>query len=104
MSPGRTNVVELVTNKVMASALWIPEAWHKYGFTEEQIESAVAHAIHGGHDWISLSGENGLGYTFDLRDEPLEFKSESYQGVVEIQVFTLTTMTRHYVSITPETR
>ena len=91
-------MVELVTNKITASALWIPEAWGRRGFTEEQIETAVAHAIADKHDWFSLLSE-GLEYTFDLKDRPLEFKSESYEAVVEIQVFTLESATRHLVSI-----
>jgi hypothetical protein len=97
-------VVELVTNKITAVALWIPEAWHKHSFTEEQIETAVAHSISIGHDWFSLLDAEGLEYTFDINNEPLEFQSKPWQGVVEIQVFTLDSMTRRYVSIAPETR
>ena len=97
-------MVELVTNKITASALWIPEAWHKYGFTEEQIESAVVHIYARGETEFELIDKEDLRHWFHLKEEPLELKSESYQGVVEINVFTLTTMTRHYASITPEGR
>jgi hypothetical protein len=95
-------MIELITNKITASVLWVPEAWHRYGFTEEEIEKAVAHIYAREETEFELIDKEELRHWFHLKDEPLEFKSESYQGVVEIQVFTLSTMTRHYVSITPE--
>jgi hypothetical protein len=95
-------MVEIVTNKITAVALWIPEGWHKYGFTEEEIETAIAHAVHEKRDYIVLKDKVGNQYTFNVKARPLEFKSESYQGVLEINTFTLGSMTRHYVSIEPE--
>jgi hypothetical protein len=95
-----------VTNKITASALWIPEAWRVFGLTEDAIETAVAHAVCDGKDTFRLVDKNGGFQWFDLKDESLEFQffkhchwSEPHRGVVEINVFTLTTMTRHYVSI-----
>jgi hypothetical protein len=93
---------ELVTNRITASALWVPEAWKQYGFTEEQIEMAVAHAVHAGREEVFLLGKGNTDHWFILKDEPLEFHSKSHQGVLEINVYSLTTMTRHYVSLTPE--
>ena len=92
---------ELVTNRITAFSTWIPESWYKHGFTEEQIESAVAHAVHAGREDVFLLGKDG-DHWFVLKHEPLEFHSQPHQAVLEINVFTLTTMTRHFVSLTPE--
>lgn len=93
--------MELVTNRITVSGVFIPDSWHKHGFTEEQIESAVAHAVHAGREDVLLLGKDG-DHWFVLKHEPLEFHSKPQQAVLEINVFTMESMTRHYVSLTPE--
>jgi len=95
-------MAELVTNRITATALWIPEAWGKYGFTQKAIEEAVVHAIHEEKDEIILLDTEKVPHWFGVNAVPLEFQSKPPQGVLEINEFTLMTMTRHYVSLTPE--
>jgi len=95
-------MIELITSRITATALWIPKGWGKYGFKQEQIESAVVHAIHDEKSEIGLK-ENGEGtkHFFVIRNQPLEHTSESHQGVLEINEFTVDAMTRRYVTIEP---
>jgi hypothetical protein len=97
---GEVPMAELITGRVAVSGLWIPTAWAKSGLTEEEIEMAVAHAIADGKDEFSLKNKEGIRFWFDMKDEPLEFQSESHEAVIEVNVFTLRTMVRHFVSIT----
>jgi hypothetical protein len=92
-------MAELVTNRITVSGLWIPTAWAKAGFTEGELETAIAHAIANGKDEFTLKNKDGAWFLFGMKDELLEFQSESFECVMEINVFTLTTMTRHFISV-----
>jgi hypothetical protein len=93
-------MVELVTNRITASALWIPEAWGRRGFTEQEIETKVVHAVQEGGDGVRLNAADGQTYFFSLIRTSLECKANSYESMIEINVYTLDTMTRYYVSLT----
>ena len=92
--------MELITGKIVVTGLWIPTSWAKAGFTENEFESAVARAVADGKDAFSLKNKDGVRFWFDMKDEPLEFKSEAFECVMEVNIFTLATITRHFVSIT----
>jgi hypothetical protein len=72
----------------------------KCGLTEKMIEAAVVHAIHEKQNEITVLGKDDQWYSFGLWNEPLVGSEErSHRGVVEINEFTVDTMTRHYVSL-----
>lgn len=92
-------MVELVTNRITAQVLWIPKAWAKHGLNEKDIETAVVSAVHLEKDEIRLDGKDGQTFFFFLYKAFLESKPDEVHGMVEINEFTLNTMTRHYVSL-----
>jgi hypothetical protein len=91
-------MVELITSRITATALWIPQTWWKHGLTEKAIEEEIIHAIPLERDEIRVDG-NGKAFFFSLTKVPLESKPDSIHGMVEINSFTLDTMTRYYLRL-----
>jgi hypothetical protein len=91
-------MVELVTSRITATLLWIPESWVKRGVIQKELEEEVVHAISAGRDEIRADGK-GESFFFSLTKAPLESNPDSVHGMVEINSFTLDTMTRYYLRL-----
>jgi len=96
-------MVELVTSRITATALWIPESWAKHGVVQKELETAIVLAVQKKEGEIQIEGirDEGIGTTllFTLTKVPLESKPDSIHGMVEINSFTLDTMTRYYLRL-----
>jgi hypothetical protein len=96
-------MVELITSRITATVLWIPEGWAKHGIVQKELETAIVYAVQRGHDGVQIEGvrDEGIGTTlfFTLTKVPLESKPDSIHGMVEINSFTLDTMTRYYLRL-----
>ena len=92
---------ELVTHRLTANALWMPEGWKAKGITREQIEKAVLHAIVDQKEEIALADMVGEKHLLLLHNRPLEYPANTYEGMVEINEFTLEQSIHRYVSLEP---
>lgn len=91
-------MVELITSRITATLLWIPESWMKHGVVQKELETEIVHAVSEGGDEIRADG-NGKAFFFSLTKAPLESKPDSVHGMVEINSFTLDAMTRYYLRL-----
>ena len=91
-------MVELITSRITATVLWMPESWEKRGISREDMERKVVRAVQKDKNEIEMGVGNSTFY-FWLEKAPLESKPDSIHGMVELNSFTLDTMTRYYLRL-----
>ena len=95
---GGGSMVELITSRITATVLWMPESWMKHGIVQKELETEIVHAVSEGRDEVRAD-EIGAACFFSLTKAPLESKPDSVRGMAEINSFTLDTMTRYYLRL-----